>query len=695
MRLYFNSDNDRFETETEFSEKSVPKGARFRWDAQAKCWWTKDISRAAALIDFADESAKGRLEAALDARAESLAASHAHDADINIPAPEGLEYRPFQRAGIAYASNRPNVLIADEMGLGKTIQAIGVINADASIKRALIVVPASIKLNWNRELEKWLARPLTVGIAAGKDFPQADVVVINFEIAHKHLDTIESIDWDLLVVDECHRVKNPKAIRTAAILGGKCKISQKVVDGRSGKTVSRKVDHEFAGIQARRRVFLTGTPIPNRPVEIHPVAASLDPEQFGNYYSFVTRYCDATRGRWGMDVSGASNLDELQEKLRSSVMIRRLKADVLTELPAKERQIIELPQNGHADVIKHEQASLAATEERLAELRRAVELAQDPSADPDAYEIAAAALQEGETAAFTELSDLRHKTAVAKIPDVVAHVEDVIEGGNKVVVIAHHRDVIDALFEIFGKKAVRLFGGMNAEDKQEAVDRFQNDDSVQVFVGQIIAAGVGITLTAASHVVFAELDWVPGNLTQAEDRCHRIGQKDSVLVQHLVLSGSIDATMATRVVEKQIVIDKALDDETDGALKRSEARIGESVRKQADSIRQAQVEAKQRAEQAEKDRAESKAKAEKAAKDAGITEDATEAIHAALQHLAAVCDGAVSEDERGFNGLDTNFGKSLAASPRLSIKQAVVAKKLLAKYRNTQIPAELVERIWK
>jgi ribosomal protein S14 len=169
-----------------------------------------------------------------------------------------------------------------------------------------------------------------------------------------------------------------------------------------------------------------------------------------------------------------------------------------------------------------------------------------------------AALKVGASEAFNAIAKLRHDTALAKVPAVIETLKDAVEQG-KVVCFAHHRDVVAAIAEAFGPVAVTLTGDTSMAARQAAVDRFQNDPTCLLFVGNIRAAGVGLTLTASSHVVFAELDWTPANVTQAEDRCHRIGQHDSVLVQHLVLEGSLDATMARMLVSKQIVLDAALD----------------------------------------------------------------------------------------------------------------------------------------
>src|SRR5690606_16135176 len=162
--------------------------------------------------------------------------------------------------------------------------------------------------------------------------------------------------------------------------------------------------------------------------------------------------------------------------------------------------------------------------------------------------------------AFEELSALRHEMGIAKVPAVIEHIKETLENTDKIVVFAHHHDVVNAIAQAFGDIAVKLTGVESSDERQAAVDRFQNDPNCRLFIGTIGAAGVGLTLTAASTMIFAELDWVPGRVTQAEDRIHRIGQLDSVLIQHLVVDGSLDAKMAWVLVEKQEIIDKALDD---------------------------------------------------------------------------------------------------------------------------------------
>jgi len=550
---------------SEYEDRFVPKGAGFTWHPGDGCrrkscaacehglgrvWLTTDVLKACDLGEYAEEVLRAdiarragpatearaaeerRSERAAKAekrrRAKSLRASQARDAEIDVPCPTGLAYLPFQRAAIAYALGRKNTLLADEMGLGKTIEALGVINADPSARRILIVCPASLKLNWVRECERWLVAERTVGVA-GKTYPEnADVVIVNYEILGKWAAELGG-SWDVLVADECHYVKNRNAKRSR---------------------------HLYA-LNARRRLLLTGTPILNRPVEIQPIAGLLDPETFGHFLNFAKRYCKPKRNRFGWDFSGASNLPELHEKLRGTIMVRRTKADVLGELPPKRRQVIELPSDGLADLISIEEQAWAEHARRLKQLRAFSGETRATRADPSDEELAA--LREGVNAAFGELSKLRHATAVAKVPLVVDHVQNALLASGKLVVFGHHREVVSEIAGAFGKSAVTLTGGDSAEKRQAAVDRFQKDADCTVFVGSIRAAGLGLTLTASAHVVFAELDWVPAHLTQAEDRTHRIGQRDSVLVQHLVLQNSLDARMVRTLIQKQRVVDEALD----------------------------------------------------------------------------------------------------------------------------------------
>ncbi len=590
---------------------------------------------------------------------DAQAASRAEDADIAIPSPTGLEYLPYQRAGIAYAASRPATLIADEMGLGKTIEAIGVINADTTIKKVLVVCPASLRLNWRRELEKWLTRPMGVAIVTGgkpKDWPagQFSIVIINYDILSKHRKRIDEIEWDLLVADEIHYCKNQATARTKAVFGHKTK----------------KGEVKQTPIKARQKLYLTGTPIVNRPLELWPLVESADPNGLGrNFFAFAKKYCDAHHNGFGWDFKGAKNLELLQRLLRERFMVRRLKKDVLTELPSKRRQVIELPANGATGAVAEERrvydghkAYIAEIEERLAEIEQMGEVELDDlrhTYGEDYVGELRRGLAASKKTAFTEMSLARHAVALAKVPKVIEHLETALEGG-PVVCFGHHRDVIALIADHFGDQAVTLTGASSMEDRQAAVDTFQAGKA-KLFIGNIQAAGVGITLTASSHVVFAELDWVPGNLSQAEDRCHRIGQHDSVLVQHLVLENSVDAEMVETLIHKQEVIDAAMNDLP--ARKPETTPEAAPVRPHRPETTTVTIQPDPKDEAAE-----------------ALTAAQIEAIHEGLRLLAGACDGALALDGCGFNKFDSQYGKGLAANDSLTPRQALAGQKLCIKY---------------
>lgn len=402
----------RYIAHSTYEQRALPKAAGFKWDGRDKVWFTLDPAVAAKLGNqdamvaaIAEQAAK---EAA---KADTLASSRAADAVIDVLAPEGLAYLPYQRAGIAFASKRAATLLADDMGLGKTIQVIGLVNAIESIRKILIVCPASLKLNWARELAKWLVGSYTIGIANGGELPATDIVIVNYDIADKHKDALRAIEWDLAVLDEAHYVKNADAKRTQAIVGVE----------KKGVVIEQ-------GVNAKFKLALTGTPIPNRPAEAWTILHWLAPQTFSNFFFYAKDFCAAKkinigRGRQAWDFSGASNLARLQDKLRSTIMIRRKKADVLTELPAKRRQVVEIATNGATAIVKAEQDAIAAHEAEVAALTAKVELAKAEE-NEQAYEDAVAALKTKSDLLFTEISKLRRETAVAKVPYVVEHVQN-------------------------------------------------------------------------------------------------------------------------------------------------------------------------------------------------------------------------------------------------------------------------------
>jgi SWI/SNF-related matrix-associated actin-dependent regulator 1 of chromatin subfamily A len=619
-------------------------------------------------------------------RNETITLSRATDAEIELKVNPGLAYRPFQKAGIKFGLSHNSMLLGDDMGLGKTVQIIGVVN-ESGAKRVLIVCPATLRINWAREFLKWSVNPIvltadtfkhseeTLKLArdaakrkgdrysmtimkAGMGFPVLDerhIVIMNYDIASRYTNEIRSLTWDLLAADEAHMMKSRTTKRKLAILGGET--FEKRVDGTKFKV-------KIAPIQAVRKILATGTPITNRPREIFPLINYLDPLRWGSFYKFAYRYCAAVQTKYGLDTTGASNLAELQTLLRSSIMIRRLKTEVLTELPPKQRQVVALETNGAANVVAAELAAYEKHQAVIADLVAQVELAN--AADNEAaYRAAVKKLRAAQSVAFEEISKRRHEVALAKVPAVLSFIEDL--DSEKLIVFVHHKDVLAQIVAGIKKfsdlEVVTISGDTKLEDRQSAVDRFQKDPKVGFIVGTIGAMNVGVTLTAASQVVFAELDWVPANMLQAEDRANRIGQTNSVLVQHLVFDGSLDSRMSQVLVDKMQVIEAALDKNTivdvDGPDFVRTFDDKPAVKKFEDKLSAAQ-------------------------KSAAL---------AGLRVLSSVCDGAIEEDTVGFNGADSRIGKALAGQDSLSPKQAALAHKILRKYRR-QIPSNIYEVLY-
>lgn len=581
MIVVWHEERRRFEAITSYFEKSLCKENSWRWDNAVRRWWAPSDDIARRLARFAQGPAALRLMDLGNEERAALAASQAQDSDIQIPAPPGLDYLPYQRAGIAYALSRPSTLIGDEMGLGKTIQAIGVVNSlcsarplmatpGASIQgeshvdgasrvaaitcdearargaisydpggaifRVLIVCPASLRLNWRAEWRKWHTgrlRPTLLDAWPGGLFDETagKALIVSYDSVRKWHPQIAAVAWDVLILDECHLVKDETTRRAKTIFGGKYQ----------GKT--------FEPLQARRKLFLSGTPIVNKPAELWPLVKALAPEGLGkSRVDFMTRY------------GAGQGLDELHVKLRSQIMVRRLKENVLKQLPKKRRQIVLLEVAGSEGVLRAESEVVSLQRAMLEKTRAEID------GLPHAEQVMR--LRQCRAIALSEIARVRHETALAKLPAAIEHIHDILANVDRAVVFAHHLDVLDGLKAAFARIATGLDGRTSEADRQSAVDRFQRDRTCRLFLGGLRAAGLGITLTAASVVVFVELDWTPAAMMQAEDRLHRIGQVNPVLVQHLVIDGSIDQKMAAILVDKQAMMDAALDGGKPGVASR-------------------------------------------------------------------------------------------------------------------------------
>jgi SWI/SNF-related matrix-associated actin-dependent regulator 1 of chromatin subfamily A len=319
-------------------------------------------------------------------------------------------------------------------------------------------------------------------------------------------------------------------------------------------------------VKADKRLFLTGTPIVNRPYELLALLQGLEPEMWDDR-KYVMRYAGAAPHN-GWDTRGHKNLKELHDILRGTVMIRRLKSEVLKDLPPKTRKVVPLdPADvaGADEVIAAERDASgwqAGVNDKLHSL-----YAQKGSMLPEDYDEAKRAMLEELEMAQAKMMSVRHQTALAKAPHVAEYAKMALEETPKLVVFAHHLDVVAKIAGSLEGSLI-LTGETKPEERQALVDRFQDDSEIRVLVVGLTVGGLGYTFTAASRVIFAELDWRPATMNQAEDRLHRIGQKCPVLVEHVVLQGSIDENMTASLIEKQKVIDQALDDKGDERTER-------------------------------------------------------------------------------------------------------------------------------
>jgi SWI/SNF-related matrix-associated actin-dependent regulator 1 of chromatin subfamily A len=451
-----------------------------------------------------------------------IEASRAVVPEGEVPIPPGLAYFEYQKAGIEFLARTPAAFLADEPGVGKTIQVCGLLNLRPDIKSLLVVCPASVKFVWARELEKWLLTPRGISIAGTRSFDvSSEVIIVNYDLLRRYSGVLKDVVFDLVVLDEAHYIKTASAQRTKA-----------------AKAIA---------LSAKRKVLLTGTPVMSRPGELWSLLNLLDAKTWGAFFPFAMRYCAAYKTEFNhWDFSGASNLEELSARLRSSgTFLRRTKADVLPQLPEVIRQVV--PLDVDTSPLLEELTEALATKMGFDPLNPPFEI--DPTAIP-----------------FEMVSAIRHETGVLKVEAAIRFITEQMDGETsdvKAIVFAHHHDVLTALSAGL-PGSVKVTGESSMKNRQLAVDEFQNDPAVKYFIASTTAMGVGITLTAASRIFFVESDWVPAVLEQAESRAHRIGQASSVLVQCLVIHDTIDERIMNILVAKMEVIGAVLgSDESD------------------------------------------------------------------------------------------------------------------------------------
>jgi SNF2 family DNA or RNA helicase len=514
--------------------KAVKQIPGITWDQKRKLWAAPKTSLG-EVIEWSNRFGvavpRNLIDEHDDLRAERqqmLEASRSVEADLEIP---GLRATllDYQKAGVNYITKVKKGFIADEMGLGKTLQAIAAIEKQHAYP-CVVVCPPTLVLNWQKEYARWLPHRDCQVVENRKEIPQNyEVLVVGYSNIAHWAEQLKGKNG--YVFDESHYCKNGTSQRTKA--------AKKIAAG-AGPEVPV--------------ILLTGTPITNRPAEYAPQLGIIGQlSKFGGEWGFYRRYCDAFRDKWGQwHLEGASNLDELNDRLRSTCYIRRTKDQVLTELPPVVHDPVVV--DGGAVAMKEYRKAERDIVQYLVD--RAVEIAEELGLSPKSAAVQARLKAEANQH-LVRISILRRLAAKAKMPAIEEWIEGRLAESRKVVVAAHHRDIVDTLADKYG--GYKIQGEMEVGDIEAAKEAFQTDPNAKVMVLSIQAAKTGHTLTASQDVLFVELPWTPADVDQTYSRCHRIGQTGSVTATYLLLNGSIDEEIYNLIERKRSVVNQATD----------------------------------------------------------------------------------------------------------------------------------------
>lgn len=439
-----------------------------------------------------------------------------------------------------------------------TGQAFLVMNMRQNIE-ALIVCPSILKYNWLKEARKWLVGNVKAYIYESKKIriyekqltphnKQTTLHIINYDILPKFLERLLGTPFNFFVADESVYIKNPESNRT-------------------------KVCQQLAK-KAMWKIFITGTPIYNKPKDLYVPLNLIDPQMFGNAFQFYKRYCGAERKKFGKKqvvlFNGATNVDELNQILRANYMVRRMAKDVLKDLPDKIKDVIVLQEEDLSVIVEKEKAALGNSKKQQSQLQSDLaklrELAQNNEAYKSIYNDKVKTLRESKFKSFGEISKIRKELAIKKVPYVIDFVKEHLESNEdpngKIVVFGHHQEVLEAIYAALRQyKPVLVYGKSSDTDRQKAIKLFSEPNDCRVFIGSMGSAGSGVDglQNHCNTMVFAELDWTPALVDQAESRLQRIGQKNTVWVYHIVADGSIDSRIAKIMVEKEELSRQILD----------------------------------------------------------------------------------------------------------------------------------------
>jgi SWI/SNF-related matrix-associated actin-dependent regulator of chromatin subfamily A-like protein 1 len=437
-----------------------------------------------------------------------------------------IDYSPYshrepmnhQKEAIEKLLSNNKFILADDMGVGKTTSAI-IASLESESKKVLVICPSSLKINWYREIKNYSDKNIL--IVEGKNWePTFDFYIINYDILKNYhsMEKTENIEsyklienekFDLVIIDEAHYISNPTAQRTKLI-----------------NDLVKNIPKVW---------LLTGTPMTSRPINYYNLLKIVDSPIASNWQGYVKRYCAGYQFKVGgkkiWNTNGSSNLDELRERTKN-IVLRRMKTDIL-DLPEKMVSpiFLDLTSTFYSD-----------------ELEDFIRISKDNKN------------KESLTVTINRLMKLRQVIAFEKVPYTCELIDKVIEQGKKVIVFTNFTSSLDMLHEKYKKNSVILDGRMSKEKRQQSVDKFQNDDKTKIFISNIKAGGVGITLTAAEVVIMNDLSFVPSDHSQAEDRAYRYGQKNSVLVYYPVFENTIEMIIYNILQKKKNIIDQVMGD---------------------------------------------------------------------------------------------------------------------------------------
>lgn len=473
----------------------------------------------------------------------------------------GLSFplRHYQAEGVAHLEKWDgNALIGDEPGTGKTCTVMAYAYKNNRFPM-LVILPKTILLNWRKEITLMLGTQLKILVVGWlpkkKDqqklesayphvsfskhpLPGFDVTLINYDIVVDKLHELENCKYDYVVLDESHKIKTLQAARTRAIL--------RLVTGTQYHS-KPKVPTVKVHDGVKSVTFITGTPMLSRPVElwttVHTLAAWVP--QFKDFFTFAQRYCAAHQNQFGWDFSGSSNLEELHEVLTNTIMIRRCKTDVMSELPAKTYVTVPIDFNRTA------YDAVAKAFEGHADWHTGMQTLVDHGGHPAQH-----------SDVIVAINKCREIAALSKKDNAVQWILDYVEQGEKLVVFAHHQVMVDHIHDAVQQAGVgvrRIRGGVDLNSRAQAVEDFQNDPDVKVIVLNMNSAGFGLTLTAAKACAFVQFPWTPAEFDQCSDRVHRLGQTSNVTVYSLVAQDTVEEQIVDLIHAKRQVVDAVID----------------------------------------------------------------------------------------------------------------------------------------